>query len=229
MTDLPPPYDPTIPYAVGRNAYIDVDGRAVIFTGDDPTLDRDLYLAVAQSTLANFREIFTVMAAIVFPHAPEGGPYHSTPPKIKQLLAEKMAEAKTDATLLGLPLPFAEAVAVWQRSCAHMRLAADLDPDPDRRQALHDLVDKRTADGRAAGVAPPAARGAEERRRGVSTTVEIKDKYLARLYAEAYARFEEGNRLGLQQLANDRMFPSSDKQSTEGERGPVSPLGGRTW
>ena len=42
MTDLPPPYDPTIPYAVGRNAYIDVDGRAVIFTGDDPTLDRDL-------------------------------------------------------------------------------------------------------------------------------------------------------------------------------------------
>jgi hypothetical protein len=52
-----------------------------------------------------------------------------------------MAEAKTDATLLGLPLPFAEAVAVWQRSCAHMRLAADLDPDPDRRQALHDLVD----------------------------------------------------------------------------------------
>ena len=63
----------------------------------------------------------------------------------------------------------------------------------------------------------------------MSTAVEIKDKYLARLYAEAYARFEEGNRLGLQQLANDRMFPSSDKQSTEGERGPVSPLGGRTW
>ena len=61
----------------------------------------------------------------------------------------------------------------------------------------------------------------------MSTTVEIKDKYLARLYAEAYARFEEGNRLGLQQLANQRAFPSTDPTSTEGGRGPCSPLGGQ--
>jgi hypothetical protein len=33
MTDIPPPYDPAIPYAIGANAYIDVDGRAVIFEG----------------------------------------------------------------------------------------------------------------------------------------------------------------------------------------------------
>ena len=39
------------------------------------------------------------------------------------------------------------------------------------------------------------------------STVEIKDRYLAQLYREAYSRFEEGNRLGLQQLANDRFFP----------------------
>jgi hypothetical protein len=58
------------------------------------------------------------------------------------------------------------------------------------------------------------------------STVEIKDRYLAQLYREAYSRFEEGNRLGLQQLANDRFFPSTDKQSTEGERQCVSPLGG---
>ena len=60
-------------------------------------------------------------------------------------------------------------------------------------------------------------------------TVSIRDKYLAQLYRDLYSRHLEGERLGLQQLANDRMFPSSDKQSTEGERGPVSPLGGKTW
>jgi hypothetical protein len=63
----------------------------------------------------------------------------------------------------------------------------------------------------------------------VSTTVEIRDKYLARLYAEAYARHQEALRLGLQQLADTQMFPSSTKESTEGERQCVSPLGGKTW
>ena len=61
------------------------------------------------------------------------------------------------------------------------------------------------------------------------TTVEIRDQFLRRVYAEAYARHVEGQRLGLRQLANDRAFPSTDKQSTEGERQCVSPLGGRTW
>jgi hypothetical protein len=133
MTDIPPPYDPIIPYAVGRNAYIDVDNRAVIFTGDDPTADRDLYLAVARSTLANFREIFTVMAAILYPHCPPDGPFE---PKIKQLLDE----AKTDAASLTLPLPVEEAFSIWSRSCAGLRLVAELDPDPSRRQELLDAV-----------------------------------------------------------------------------------------
>jgi hypothetical protein len=140
MTDIPPPYDPTIPYAVGSNAYIDVDGRAVIFTGDDPTLDRDLYLAVARSTLANFREIFTVMAAIVYPHCPPDGPFDPVPPKIKQLIADGMAEAKRDAALLNFPLPVEEAFSIWQRSCAGLRLVAENDPDPKSRQELLDAV-----------------------------------------------------------------------------------------
>jgi hypothetical protein len=61
------------------------------------------------------------------------------------------------------------------------------------------------------------------------STVEIKSAFLRRIYAEAYARHVEGLRLGLQQLANDRAFPSTDKNSTEGERQCVSPLGGKTW
>jgi hypothetical protein len=61
------------------------------------------------------------------------------------------------------------------------------------------------------------------------TEVRIRDRYLAQLYREAYARHVEGQRLGLQQLADQRAFPSTDKQSTEGERGATSPLGGKTW
>jgi hypothetical protein len=80
------------------------------------------------------------MAHLVYGQPDHRGAFHTVPPKIKQLLDEKMIEAKTDAVLLGLPLPFAEAVAVWQRSGAHMRLAADLALDPDRRQSLLDLV-----------------------------------------------------------------------------------------
>jgi hypothetical protein len=60
-------------------------------------------------------------------------------------------------------------------------------------------------------------------------TVEIRDRYLAQLYRDLYARFEEGNRLGREQLNRDRFFPSTDKQSTEGERQSVSPLGGKVW
>jgi hypothetical protein len=57
-------------------------------------------------------------------------------------------------------------------------------------------------------------------------TVQIKDRYLSALYRNLYAQWAEGNRLGLQQLANDRGFPSTDPNSTEGERQAVSPLGG---
>jgi hypothetical protein len=45
------------------------------------------------------------------------------------------------------------------------------------------------------------------------------------MYAEAYARHQEGLRLGLQLLADQRTFPSTDPTSTEGERGCRSPLG----
>lgn len=60
-------------------------------------------------------------------------------------------------------------------------------------------------------------------------TVEIKSAFLRRAYAEAYARHQESIRLGLQQLADLRAFPSTDPNSTEGERQCVSPLGGKTW
>lgn len=60
-------------------------------------------------------------------------------------------------------------------------------------------------------------------------TIEIKSPFLRRLYEESYLRWAEGQRLGLQQLADQRTFPSTDPQSTEGKRGSVSPLGGRTW
>jgi hypothetical protein len=63
----------------------------------------------------------------------------------------------------------------------------------------------------------------------VMTEVRISDRYLAQLYREAYARHQQSVQLGLRQLADTRTFPSTDPTSTEGERGPVSPLGGRTW
>jgi hypothetical protein len=60
-------------------------------------------------------------------------------------------------------------------------------------------------------------------------SVSIKSPFLARQYAEAFAKWEEGNRLGREQLNRDRFFPSTDKQSVEGERQSVSPLGGKVW
>jgi hypothetical protein len=56
----------------------------------------------------------------------------------------------------------------------------------------------------------------------MSTTVEIRDKYLAQLYREAYARHVEGQRLGLQEMHKADFFPST----AEGSRQHVSPLGG---
>jgi hypothetical protein len=61
------------------------------------------------------------------------------------------------------------------------------------------------------------------------TEVRISDRYLSTLYRNLYSQWEQDNRLGLQQLADSRAFPSTDKNSTEGERGATSPLGGRTW
>jgi hypothetical protein len=58
------------------------------------------------------------------------------------------------------------------------------------------------------------------------STVQIKDRYLAQLYREAYERHQESLRLGHQQFAQQRMFPSTSAESVEGERQCVSPLGG---
>jgi hypothetical protein len=141
MTDLPPPYDPVFPYAVGRNAYIDVDNRAVIFTGDDPTGDRDLYLAIAQATLCNFWEIFSVMAAIVYPHCPPEGPFEFVPPQIKERLREGMTQARKDEMrLTRFTIPVTEAFEIWARSCSALRFSAEIEPDPQKRQAILDTV-----------------------------------------------------------------------------------------
>lgn len=61
------------------------------------------------------------------------------------------------------------------------------------------------------------------------TEVRIRFPFLAQLYREAYARHVEGLRLGLQEMHKTDFFPSTTKESAEGERGPVSPLGGKTW
>jgi hypothetical protein len=57
------------------------------------------------------------------------------------------------------------------------------------------------------------------------TEVRIRDRYLSTLYRNLYAEWERGNQLGLQQLANDRAFPSTDPMSVEGQRAGGSPLG----
>jgi hypothetical protein len=59
---------------------------------------------------------------------------------VRRLWAEKIAEARRDADLLKLPLPVEEACSIWQRSCAGLRLVAENDPNPEKRQALLDAV-----------------------------------------------------------------------------------------
>jgi hypothetical protein len=59
---------------------------------------------------------------------------------VRRLWAEKIAEARRDADLLKLPLPVEEAFSIWQRSCAGLRLVAENDPNPEKRQALLDAV-----------------------------------------------------------------------------------------
>jgi hypothetical protein len=134
--DLPPPHDFTFPHISGPTSYCDVDGNDVFFTGDDPVGDRDLYLAVAQSTLLNFLEIFTVMTAIIYPDAPPGGPYTPTPPSLNRVIEQ----AKCDASVLKCGAPIEEAFAIWQRSCSGLRLLASHDPNPTSRQAMLDAV-----------------------------------------------------------------------------------------
>jgi hypothetical protein len=58
-------------------------------------------------------------------------------------------------------------------------------------------------------------------------TVEIKSAFLRRAYAEAHAKWEEGNRLGLEQHRREWAWPSTSPNTVEGQRGSCSPLGGQ--
>jgi hypothetical protein len=63
----------------------------------------------------------------------------------------------------------------------------------------------------------------------MTTDPRFKNQYFIKLYSDLYANWQEGNRLGRQQLANDRFFPSTTKESSEGDRAATSPLGGKVW
>ena len=56
-------------------------------------------------------------------------------------------------------------------------------------------------------------------------TVEIKSAFLRRAYADAFAKWEEGNELGLEQHRREVAWPSTSRNTVEGERGCGSPLG----
>jgi hypothetical protein len=58
------------------------------------------------------------------------------------------------------------------------------------------------------------------------TTVQIKDRYLAQLYREAFSRHLEGQRLGMEEHRRALAWPSTSPSTVEGARGATSPLGG---
>jgi hypothetical protein len=118
------------PVPIGDHCYRDVNGNIVDLGHDLPGV-RDLYLAVARSTLTTFQEIFEAMYEIVYD--PRGS-HHEGPSawqKLRRKIVAGHEEAKRDAALLKLPLPVEEAFAIWRRSCDNLRLCADLTPDPD--------------------------------------------------------------------------------------------------
>jgi hypothetical protein len=61
------------------------------------------------------------------------------------------------------------------------------------------------------------------------STVEIKSPFLAQLYREAFARHQESLRLGMEEHRRELAWPSTSRNTVEGERQCVSPLGGKTW
>ena len=124
----------------GGYGYVDIDGNEIWFKGDDQEMYRDLYLAVAQSTLVNFREIWNAMVLIIYGNEAEEGafaqPTPTMPSTIKKLFAEKAEQAKCDASVLTCGAPLEEAFAIWQRSGDGLRLLAEHDPNPARAQQL---------------------------------------------------------------------------------------------
>ena len=124
------------PYASGPHSYVDPTGREITFRGDDPEIYRDLYLAVSQSTLATFKEIWELAHLIAFgPGAknPDGSWTTNIPPELKQ----PIAQAKRDAVSIDRPdLPLPEAFDIWERACAHLRLLAEHCPKPADRDDI---------------------------------------------------------------------------------------------
>jgi hypothetical protein len=134
------------PVAIGPCSYREIDGETInTFTGKDAATYRDLYLAIAQKHLATFEEIYDAMATTVYGPKVAAAARACDPPRIRGLLDKGMAEAERDATLLKLSLPAAEAYAVWQRACGHLRLYADLTPDAADRQSILDSVEASEA------------------------------------------------------------------------------------
>ena len=62
---------------------------------------------------------------------------------------------------------------------------------------------------------------------GVAMTTDyFKNAFQRRAYADAHAKWEEGNRLGLEQHRREVAWPSTSRNTVEGARGATSPLGG---
>jgi hypothetical protein len=55
----------------------------------------------------------------------------------------------------------------------------------------------------------------------------FKNDFQRRAYAEAYAKWEEGNRLGMDEHRKALAWPSTSRETVEGARGAVSKLGGQ--
>jgi hypothetical protein len=111
------------PYASGPHSYVDPSGHEATFHGDTPEVFRDLYLAVSQSTLATFKEIWEVAHMIAY------GPECRNPDgswTLNKKLKQSFAQSKNDAVSLDRPnLPLSDLIDIWERSCAHLRLLAE--------------------------------------------------------------------------------------------------------
>jgi hypothetical protein len=127
------------PYATGRHSYVDPTGQENTFVGDDPEVYRDLYLAVAQSTLATHKEIWEAAHMIAF------GPSARTPygwsTNTPEELKQPIAESRRDSASLDRPnLPLSELIDIWERSLTHLRLLAKHCHKREDREAILEQV-----------------------------------------------------------------------------------------
>jgi hypothetical protein len=58
---------------------------------------------------------------------------------------------------------------------------------------------------------------------------DFKNPMFRQMHAEAYAKYLERVRESWKREYDERMFPSTTKESSEGERAATSPLGGKVW